>query len=437
MTRFYTFLSLFLLSIGTKGVAQTVDAGVIYYKETINSFEQIAELPRDTVRDTVFISDLNAFFKQYYNKDLDLRTFTNNLEALKSTVDSLNGITGERLYYNYFLRIDTARKLSNSFVIKEFKMKEKTGPDSIQVVSKKVEVPSFIHPDSVSREVLFRCEGAALTDRFLNNPEEIKASISAIFTGMQQDGGNIKAINLYFPDFSFKEERAMAQFVKSVRIIMDASKRFKFGPTSLHVIFHKRKDHEAKMDKDFQYCLMQDASEVLFVDPRHVAGNYFVSAEMFTREELTEVGFFTQLVSHFKIARYYTKDLNIRERNLTSFSKEDIAELVVGDYHENNWEIYFFILIGIIILALAATVLYYFYLPFSTLVNENRESVVLISIVVLLEVLALIISIFQYMSTEDSFTILSQNPVMIFALPLVVVLVVPILYGLSKKGRTP
>lgn len=403
-----------------------------YYMETEDTFERLKELPKDTLLDTVFVSDLDAFFKQHFQRDINLKTLAEKFEHYKASLDSLNKLSGQRLYYNFFLRNDTARHISNSFIVKEFHITEQLDHHSLRFSEDDIEDPA-----SISREMLFRCDDAQITDRFLHNPEAMLKTISLLFTAMQQDTSRIHAINLYFPDFSFREKRPMAQFVKSVRIMMDASERFKFGRTRLNVIFHARKGMERNIDRDFQYCLLLEATDVIFVDGIDIYNDYLTKADRMTNQEMQDIGFFAQLISHIYVARHYHGPIDINQLNLTDFSESNIREVIRADYLENNWEIYFYILIGVLFIVLIFTLLYYIYLPFSTLVNENMESVVLISVVLLLEVMALTISIFQHMCIADTFTTIAQNPVLIFSLPLVVVLIVPILYGLSKKRRIP
>jgi len=54
-----------------------------------------------------------------------------------------------------------------------------------------------------------------------------------------------------------------------------------------------------------------------------------------------------------------------------------------------------------------------------------------------LEVVAVVINMFQYMSEEDTFTVFAKNPILIFTFPLVVVAIVPILQALSKRRKIP
>lgn len=436
--KYLFFILLGLLNI-IHSIAQEEDYGdhekyPVYYKETEYTLEIIDQLPRDTIylHDTLVISDIDDFLKQY---NCDLKEFVKKYGSMKEMMDSLNNISGARLYFNYFLSKDSIRKLSNRFIIKEFTI---VRPDSI--VSYDMPLTAFEEEKdssvAVRREILFRIKDPTRTDRFLNNPDLILKTISSIFTYMQSDTLGIKGINLYFPDFTFKEKRAMTQFVKSVRIAMDASKKFKFKDTRLNVTFHAKKGME-NIDKDFQYCLMQEASEVLFLSETDLIENYYVKGQRITSDEMKNIGFFAQLISHLYIARYYTGDIKIEQLNLERFTTADLSFVLYADYSENLWEIYLYILIGIVILILALIILYSTWLPFSTLVNENMESILLIAIIIAFEIIALIITIFQHMCQEDSFIVIENNPYLIFTLPLILILVIPFMVGVFKKKRVP
>ncbi|MCD7914299.1 MAG: hypothetical protein LUG96_02855 [Tannerellaceae bacterium] len=58
--------------------------------------------------------------------------------------------------------------------------------------------------------------------------------------------------------------------------------------------------------------------------------------------------------------------------------------MIQADYIENDWEIYLLNLILLFLLILFSILLYQLYVPFSALVNDNIESVLLIAIVLLL-----------------------------------------------------
>lgn len=346
--------------------------------------------------------------------------------------DSLYSQSSVRLYYNFFLRNDTSGYLSSRFMVKEFRIN-----DSLRTISSDItDYDQVIAKDSVMRGFLFRCDGVRTTDLFLHDKEAITECISVMFDEMQKDTAYLRGLNLFFPDFSFKEKRVMAQFVKSVRIMMDASEKFKFGKTALSVIFLD--EDKENINKSFLYSLMQEAGDVLFIKSTDIINNStIVEGERVTPEKLGKVGFLGQLKSHLYVARYYTGNVDILKQNISDFSKENIEFIQQIDYPENSWEIYLFTLIGVLIALVVSIVLYYTYLPFSTFINNNSESIIFVAIVAIFEILALVACIFLFMCKEDSFQIIDKNPVILFILPLVLVFVVPFLNGLRKKRKIP
>lgn len=166
------------------------------------------------------------------------------------------------------------------------------------------------------------------------------------------------------------------------------------------------------------------------------SASFVVPLKVVNRDSLAP-GFMDQLKSHYYIARFFPSTWDVRTANLTDIDAAMASLLMKADYQQNYWEIYLYILTGIVLVLLALLVLYYTNLSFSMFINNNLESVALISIVLLLEVVAVVINMFQYMSEEDTFTLFAKNPILIFTFPLVVVAIVPILQALSKRRKIP
>lgn len=432
--RLLLFGLLLLTSLSVWGQAGYYPYPPVYYVETYAGIEQIEELPHDTLKiyDTVYVSDADEFLKKYYNGKIDLNRLVADYNLMKQTIDSLNKVTGEHLYYNFFLRNQKAGKLSNSVIVREFKI-DKNLKASMQSVQDLLDDKD---PD-FSREILFTCEGANRTDRFLNDPDAVLKAISYLFTQMQNDPVGVKAINLYFPDFTFREKRAMVQFVKSVRVVMDASKNFKYGKTRLNVIFLDQKNKESQIGEDFKYAIMLKASELIFINAADVLENFYVEGDHMTRDEVTDINFITRMKSHFYVARYTPHAEDFTHDDITDFSAAKIKDLITADYPENNWEPYLWALIGLIILGIIVIAVYFLYLPFAYLLNRNMGIVLLSSIIYLFELFTLVGMVFQHMCTEDTETSISDNPWLMFCLPILMVIILPLLRELSRGKKLP
>jgi len=385
------------------------------------------------VRDTVHLSEIDDFLKQY---GCNLGTFAKKYGSMKRMVDSINNLSGERLFYNYFLPQDKNRKLSTRYIVKTFCVNKGVLEQEEAAVSDFVDQKG---KGLLRNEILFSCKGADETNHFLRNPVAITHVISGMFTFMQKqeisDTTKIKGINLYFPDFTFRDKRALVQFVKSVRIIMDASHCFKPPGTRLNITFQTSKG-TSDLDKGFLYALMQEATEVICLH-QDMIDSCYVNGNCTTSLKDIDVNLIDQIVSHYYIARYYTGPIDISKADLICFSGLAINPYLQADYSENTWETYLLLLLSTVLLIIVVVVLYYTCLPVSTFMNEYIESVVLISVMMLLELLALAITTFQHMSEDDNFSQLQKHPLLLFSLPFVIVLIIPMLKGISKKRRIP
>lgn len=386
---------------------------------------------KDTIylRDTLVIDDIETLVK--LSKD-NLAPFARKYGELADMVDSLNRVTEDRLYYNFYLSRDSAQQLSNRFIIKEYNM-DLQQDRFVQSSDRTKDWDQLRDTSLIRKELLFHLDAnSELTNAFLKNKLLIRKTLSRMFTIM---AGNpdIVGINIFFPHYTFEEKREMVQFIKSVRILMDASEKFKPQKIRLNVTFLNR----GNIDTDFSYCLLQEAGEVLYINSSDLIDRNYVAGTRITVDNIKNIRFLPQLKNHFYIVRYYTGNLDIRNQELKEFSEQSIDSVIQADYIENDWEIYLLSLILLFLLILFSILLYQLYVPFSALVNDNIESVLLIAIVLLLEILAIIVSIFRNMCYNDDFTFMHKNPAILFTLPLAMILIVPFLNGIAKKRRIP
>lgn len=409
----------------------------IYCSECGDSLGGILKLPNDTIRDTVYVSNIDGFLSQY---GCNLGTFAKKYGSMKRMVDSINNLSEERLYYNFFLPKDKNRKLSTRYIVKRFYINKR-----VLVQENEVATSDFVDwagKSLLRTEILLTCNGSDHTNLFLKDPVAISKVISGIFTTMQgyesNDSLKIEGINLFFPDFTFNEKRAMVQFVKSFRIILDASKSYR---TRLNVTFINSKGIQ-NIEKGFLYALMQEASEVIclnnnMIDSCYISGSSLAYGSKLEKWKMENLNLTDQIFSHYYIARYYTDTLDIVNTELTSFTENDIKCYLHADYSENTWEIYMLLLLLTLFVMIVVVILYYTCFPVSTFVNKHIEFVVLVSLMMLLEILALGITTFQHMCKDDDFSALQKQPLLLFSLPLVIVLIIPLFKGISKKRRMP
>lgn len=381
------------------------------------------------IHDTVYVSNADAFLKKYYKGKITLNELVKNQQILDSILLNLSSVSGKELFYNYFGNHRFPRALSNSISIKEFSL-----GDNLQFKQRQFNsgVP---FTGSVSNELLFRFTGAYRTNRFLTNQEAVVRAISYIFKTLQSDTTKIRSINLYFPDFNFKEKRAMVQFVKSVRMVLNAAKDYDITNMKLKVFFHNQKNPEI-IGEDFLYSLMIKASEVVLLNPTNVIDDYYVEGDPFSKDDIENVGLFTRMNSHFYLARFTNGNPEIRD-SITDFSVDAIREIALGDIPENNWESYLWFLIGLIVFVIAIVLLYFFYPPFSYILNQNMGIVLASAIVFTIEFFMLAGVVFQNMCTEDESTSLNENPSLLFCMPILMVVVLPLMRQFSRNKKLP
>jgi hypothetical protein len=381
------------------------------------------------VHDTIYVSDADEFLRKYYNGPLNINALVRNRRLMDSTLRQLSHVSGEKLFYNFFERQRFPRALSNNIVIKEFVLNpdfnlrplaDYTGADARK---------------GLSRELLFRFEGRDRTNRFLNDDKAIVRAISYMFTQLQQDS-TVRSLDLYFPDFDFRDKHAMAQFVKSIDLVRHASKDFNPERMNVKVFFHKPAD-KSLASEGFLYAIMLKAGEVVLLDGTEVMDNFYVYGDAMTRSEVEAVGFLTRMRSHFYLARFHHKDVEIQGRNLTDFSPASIHAIVHGDFPENNWEPYMWGLIGIFCFAALLSVLYFIFPPLALMLNQNLGVVLMCSIVLIIEIIFLFEMMFENMCFEDESTSITQNPSLLFCMPIVMVIVVPILRQVARGRKLP
>ncbi len=377
------------------------------------------------IHDTVYVSNADEFLKKYYKGKITLNELVKNQQILDSILRNLSTVSGKELFYNYFGNHRFPRALSNSISIREFYL----GKD---LTFKKLPVyPGTPVSGTVSNELLFRFTGANRTNRFLTNEEAELRAISYIFQALQADTVKIKSINLYFPDFNFQEKRAMVQFVKSVRMVLDAAKDYDISSMKLKIFFHNQTDPEI-IGNDFLYALTIKASSVVLLNPTNVIDDYYVEGDPFSKEDIEHVGLFTRMNSHFYLARFTNGNPEIKD-TLTNFSVSSIRDIALGDIPENNWESYLWFLIGLVVFVLIILLLYLFYPPFSYLLNQNTGIVLASAVIFTIEFFMLAGVVFQNMCTEDETTSLNENPSLLFCMPIVMVVVLPLLKQFSRK----
>lgn len=386
------------------------------------------------IHDTVYVSDADAFLKRYYKGKITLNDLVKNQQILDSVLRNLSTASGKELYFNFFGNHRFPKALSRDIYVKDYMLTKGLNFYSRNSFKPRSDLPidtAVLNPD-----LLFRFTGAYRTNRFLRNKEAMVRAISYMMSEAVSYNGKIKALNLYFPDFNFREKRAMVQFIKSVKMVLDAAKDPKISGIKLNVFFHQQPD-ESVVREGFLYALTIKADEVVLLDPTNVMDDYYVKGDPFTQTDIENVGFLTQIRSHFYLARFSNGDTTSYESTLTDFSVNAISHIALGDIPENNWESYLWFLGGLFCLIMIIILLYFFYPPFSYLMNQNMGIVLASSVIFVIEFFMLAGAVFSHMCTEDEEISSGKNTWILFCTPILMVVVLPLLRQFTRNRRLP
>ncbi len=391
------------------------------------------------IHDTVYISNADAFLKKYYNGKINLNELVKNQEMLDSILRQLSKTSGKELYFNFFGNNRFSKGLSQNTVITKYTL-TKINPEGDSVfwfkTSGNTPFDHFLDSLHAERALLFHFTGVNRTNRLLNNQEAITKVIFDMLSEIQTTNEKINAIDLYFPDFNFKEKRAMAQFVKSVRMVLNAAKDPAISNLKIKVFFQEP-DNKSVVEEDFLYSLSIEANEVILLDPINVEYDYFVVAERFTQKDFDDIGLFTWIKSHYYLARYSPEDTLPYSEAIETFSKASIRKIVLGDIPENDWEYYFWFFCAMFFLMILIVVLYFIYPPFSYLLNANMGIVLTSAVIFCIELLILFGVIFENMCTETEEISTDEDPTFILMMPILMVVVLPLIRQFTRNKRLP
>ncbi len=390
------------------------------------------------VHDTVYISNADAFLKKYYEGKITLNELVKNQQMLDSILRQLGRVSGKELYFNFFGNHRFSKGLAQNIVLTKYTL-TKTSLDGDSVFWFKTPITkSDNFPDSTNSEraLLFLFTGVNRTNRFLNNQEAITRAIFYMITEIQANEERINAINLYFPDFNFKEKRAMAQFIKSVRMVLDAAEDKAISNLKIKVFFQEP-DNASVLGEDFLYSLCIQANDVILLDPINVEYDYYVVAKQFTQDDFDDIGLFSWMKAHYYLARYSPEDTLPYSEPIEKFTKSSIRKIVHGDIPENDWEYYLWFFCSLFLLMVLIISLYFIYPPFAYLLNANMGIVLTSAVIFCIELLILFGVIFQNMSTETEEVSSDDDPTFILMMPILMVVVLPLIRQLTRNKRLP
>lgn len=390
------------------------------------------------IHDTVYISNADTFLKKYYKGEINLNELIKNQEMLDSILRQLNKVSGKELYFNFFGNHRFSKGLSQNIVVTKYTL-TKTSLNGDSVFWFKTPVTkSDNFPDTANSEraLLFLFSGVNRTNRLLNNQEAVTNVIFDILTEIHANHEHINAIDLYFPDFNFKEKRAMAQFIKSVRMVLDAAEDKAISSLKIKVFFQEP-DNQSVLGDDFLYSLSIQANKVVLLDPVNEAYDYYVVAKEFKQDDFDDISLFNWVRAHYYLARYSPEDTLPYSAPIEHFSKNSIRKIVHGDIPENDWEYYLWFFCILFFLMILIVVLYFISPRFSYLLSINMGIVLTSAVIFCIELLVLFGVIFENMCTETEEVSSDEDPTFILMMPILMVVVLPLIRQLTRNKRLP
>lgn len=417
-----TVLVLFLIGLGyTQARGQVIcgECGSEYLLES----KVDTLIIHDTVK--IYISGLDDVTRTF---GMSFDAFVKEFLLHKQEKDTSGIFSAESVYLNYMLPLWNGQKeLAGKRVISAvftFGVDERPRTD-------------FLKPsDSLqvkNRDVIFRCGNNLLTDYFITSPYLVNTALVSLFRFIDEANGDnvaprqINGINFVFPEFQFKQKRAMAQFAKSVSLITDSIRLKSIRDLSLYFSFDKTAGLE---NLDYLYSVSGMADSIFLIENGKLDPEIIL-----TSKTAGSVPAFSKIVNQFYLARYFTGEFPVPRSG--TFSSEEILLLSQADYPDNNWEGYLYTSLLLVVLILLAILLYWVIPGFSYYLNRNRDYMFILIIMLVFEIFLLLLSMTEAMSRESILNLDGKNRSLLLFMPLIFVFLIPVLKAVGGTRQKP
>lgn len=381
---------------------------------------------REIVHDTIFISDLNDI-TTHFNMSFDefVRQFLNYSQAQ----DSAEAFSEEKIYLNYLLPMLESDTAKHRYIVREYIAG--FSKDKFNMDIKNMKLPDTI-PDSLEFDMMFILQGEQNIANFLKSPNYQVSSMYRLLSDIHSSPyirTHKVGINFYFPDFSFREKREMAQFIKSVSVVVDSTKVKSLRNLQLYITFDKI---TGEQHPDY---LLGCASMVdgIFLARRNSLQNpSMMSLEAMDIEKNTP--WLKKVKNQFYFARF---DLGpFPETDAEKLLYKDVSTLMNADYPDNVWEHYLFSVLGLLLFILIVSIGYFFSPGLTYFIHENAMYFFAGAILLLLEIYLLLAFMLETMSKVEVFAFDGNNNMMLL-LPLMLMFVIPLMRKITKKKEKP
>ncbi|MCD7931424.1 MAG: hypothetical protein LUH15_08700 [Tannerellaceae bacterium] len=379
------------------------------------------------VYDTLFISNLEDVTRIF---KMTFQDFSKHLLSAVSHQDSVDVAVLEQIYLNYMVPMYFPTFLKHRYIYRNYKVEIEN--DHLSLNEEKLSPPLPTFSDSLQLDALLTCRGEMHTDYFLKSPLLKSSCLEQLFLNIHQSyAGKIRGVNLYFPDFAFKEKKALAQFVKSANLVRDSCKMKSIRDMSLYVTL----DKEAVLKNiSFLYALTQEADSIFLVDTH---SPYWTTegTRVYTKEDAKKSGWLTRMQDQFYLARFDIRDFP--ETDDQELTATDLRKIIFADYPNNHWEIYLFILIVIFVLLIVIFILFRYVSAISTFIYHHLPFVSGLLFMLVFEVCILFVCMVENMTNEQLFTLEGENINGVLFIPLIFIFSFPILKALNKRQENP
>lgn len=384
-----------------------------YYQPTLRDTVVI----RDTVR--IHLSKLDTILKHF---DLSFDDFANTFKGyIKKHRDSLSYRTEENIYLNYLLPLYLEKNKTKRYFIKAY-VKNAVGDSKIDFV----EMPISSKLEPLSFDVMLIIEGEKNTDDFLKSPNVQATTVYKVLKDIQKIKTKNKiqiGLNICFPDFTFAEKRDMAQFVKSVSLVIDSTRIKGLRGIPLYLTFSKENKEK---NKDYLTGLYSMVDSVFVINRT----SHSMQFDVVPKED---EGGFLQIQNQLHFARFHM-DRDFPKTDPEELMLQDVKNIMNADY-SHNWEKYFFYMLGMLFFMLIATLCYFFIPAISNFVHNNAMYVFALGLLLVLELYLLFMSMMEGMSEISIFSF--QNNDKILFLPLMLMVVIPIIKRVIRTQEIP
>lgn len=290
----------------------------------------------------------------------------------------------------------------------------------------------------IPMDLVVYCRGAEAFDVFLRSDSARMNFIEKVFdseTGMINRlhwGKRPAGLHFYLPDCSFREKRALIRFVQSVSMVIDyycvkGERIYEGKKCRLTFTFSP----EARKELDFLSGVIGLVDEVN-LGVYDESGFPLTPIQGYTRENDP-----ASMVARIR-NQYYLFSLRIPDEVTETECQNDLYKLAQAEYSKQNWRLYFFVDVLLVVCLIASVVLYHLYSPFYMMVDRYRSLVVPVIITLVTEIMIVFLYMTEALSGTLLFFNLDENThLYLLALPLIFIVLYMTLKMLGERKQLP